>query len=393
MLQSVFRRLSLGAILAIVLAVALLSWPSVEKTGDRLQIALPVLGLACAAANGRGLIYVGRYIVLETAIKTPKFALGDLPLNRRPNGALQGFPSGHTAAATFGAVGLSQTCLRENRPAQAVALLAAGYTGGSRIEAGAHSTVQVIAGAVIGWLSQVLALTWVDRLARRAGSALRRMLPVLALAMAGAILAPQAQAEIEISVYTGVQNAHSNDVTGNDPTGVGPFSFSASWDGDSFSNPPYYGVRATWWRNDDWGFHFDFNHTKAYASDGTLAATGFQTLEFTDGLNNITLGVTRRWLNQWGRATPYVGAGAGFIFPHVEVQTSPTAQRTFEYQVAGPNVALIAGVSYELTERWRLFGEYKGTYSWLDADLQGGGIISTNIWTNALNFGVSFVFN
>ena len=144
MLQSVFRRLSLGAILAIVLAVALLSWPSVEKTGDRLQIALPVLGLACAAANGRGLIYVGRYIVLETAIKTPKFALGDLPLNRRPNGALQGFPSGHTAAATFGAVGLSQTCLRENRPAQAVALLAAGYTGGSRIEAGAHSTVQVI---------------------------------------------------------------------------------------------------------------------------------------------------------------------------------------------------------------------------------------------------------
>lgn len=393
MLHSAFRRLSLGSVLVLVLGVACLSWPSAERTGDRLQIALPLVGLACAAANGRALIYVGRYIVLETAIKTPKFALGDLAVNRRPNGNSQGFPSGHTAAATFGAVGLSQTCLSENRPAQAVALMAAGFTGGSRIGAGAHTLPQVLAGVVVGWLSQVLALRWIARQARRAGATLRRMLPILALTLVGASLAPAAQAEIELSLYTGLQNAHSNDVSGNDPTGVGNFNFSASWDGDSFSAPPYYGVRATWWRSADWGFHLDFTHSKAYASDATLAATGFQSLEFSDGLNNVTLGVTRRWLNQWGRATPYVGAGAGFIFPHVEVQTSPTAQETFEYQVAGPNVALIAGVSYELNDRWRLFGEYKGTYSWLDADLQGGGNISTEIWTNAINFGVSFVFN
>lgn len=204
--------------------------------------------------------------------------------------------------------------------------------------------------------------------------------------------APQAQAEIEISIYTGVQNAHSNNVTGNDPTGVGPFDFNASWDGNSLQAPPYYGVRATWWRDDAWGLHLDFTHSKAYASDGTLAATGFQTLEFTDGLNNITLGVSRRWLNQWGRATPYVGLGAGVAFPHVEVQTTPTSDKTFGYQVTGPNVAWMAGVSYAFSDRWSVFGEYKGTYSWLDADLDGGGSLETQIWTNALNFGVSMSF-
>ncbi|MGV6848424.1 MAG: outer membrane protein [Marinibacterium sp.] len=215
----------------------------------------------------------------------------------------------------------------------------------------------------------------------------------LAVAVLGlALTAPAARAEIEISLYTGLQNAHSTDVSGTDPTGVGPFNFSASWDGDSFSTPPYYGVRATWWRNDAWGFHLDFTHSKAYASDATLAATGFQTLEFTDGLNNITLGVTRRWLDLWGRATPYVGVGAGIAYPHVEVQTSPTAARTFEYQMTGPNVAWMAGISYALSDNWRVFGEYKGGYTWLDADLQGGGSLETNFWTNALNVGVSYAF-
>ena len=94
----------------------------------------------------------------------------------------------------------------------------------------------------------------------------------------------------------------------------------------------------------------------------------------------------------WGNATPYVGLGAGVAFPHVEVQSSPTSTETFGYQITGPNVAWIAGVSYALSDRWRLFGEYKGTYSWLDADLDGGGSLETQIWTNAVNFGVSLAF-
>ena len=84
--------------------------------------------------------------------------------------------------------------------------------------------------------------------------------------------------------------------------------------------------------------------------------------------------------------------GAGVAFPHVEVQSSASATKTFGYQVTGPNVAWLAGVSYALNDRWRLFGEYKGTYSWLDADLDGGGSLETQIWTNAVNFGVSLAF-
>lgn len=215
------------------------------------------------------------------------------------------------------------------------------------------------------------------------------------VAMIGALLialGDEARSEIEISVYTGVQSADSTNVTGSDPTGAGAFDFGASWDGRSFNPPYYYGFRATWWRTEAWGFHADFTHSKAYASDATLSASGFQTLEFTDGLNNFTLGVTRRWRNQWGRFTPYVGGGVGVVIPHVEVKSSATATGTINYQVAGPNVAWMAGVTYDLTEKWRLFGEYKGSYSWLNADLDGGGDLSTNIWTNALNFGVSFAF-
>ncbi|MEM8730356.1 MAG: outer membrane beta-barrel protein [Pseudomonadota bacterium] len=396
MLQSIFRRLSLWTVLAMIGAVVALSWPSVERSGNHLKIVLPAVGFACAIAAGQGAAYVGRFVLMQTAIMTPKYVLGDQPVNMRPNGQGKGFPSAHTAMATFGAVGMSGTCLAGNAPAQGVVLLAAAATGVSRVEAGVHTTMQVMAGAVIGWLAQIVALGGLGRLARSGLARLervwRRILPVLLLTAAGVMLAPAAQAEIEISVYTGIQNAHSNNVSGTDPTGVGDFDFSASWDGDSFDNPPYYGIRATWWRDAAWGFHLDFNHTKAYASDGTLAATGFQTLEFTDGLNNITLGVTRRWLNQWGPVTPYVGAGVGVAFPNVEVQTTATSERTFEYQVTGPNVAWMAGVTYALNDNWRIFGEYKGTYSWLDADLAGGGSLSTNIWTNALNFGVSFAF-
>ncbi|QEW18806.1 hypothetical protein LA6_000981 [Marinibacterium anthonyi] len=218
------------------------------------------------------------------------------------------------------------------------------------------------------------------------------VLRIMTVALATTAGASAARAEIQISAYSGIQGAHSSDVSGNDPSGVGPFSFNANWDGNSMDSPPYYGFRATWWRDEAWGFHLDFTHSKVYASDGTLNATGFKTLEFTDGLNNLTVGVTRRWLDQWGKVTPYVGAGVGVAIPHVEVQSTATSDRTLEYQISGANVALMAGLSYALTDRWAVFGEYKTTYSWVDADLKGGGDLSTEIWTNAVNFGVSMSF-
>jgi lipid A oxidase len=43
-----------------------------------------------------------------------------------------------------------------------------------------------------------------------------------------------------------------------------------------------------------------------------------------------------------------------------------------------------------VTERWSTFVEYKGTYSRIDVPIDSGVDLKTNIFTNAVNVGVSF---
>jgi len=160
------RLLASGKTTALLLALTLIivaSGRNSERVGDYIQVFLPVTGLFCAAAQGQGVQYFGRYLVLEAGIKLPKFMLGDLPINQRPNGGSAGFPSGHTAAATFGAVGLMQSCLKSSAPSQVVVIMAAGFTGGSRIDADRHTVWQALAGAIWGWAVQVMALVGFDR--------------------------------------------------------------------------------------------------------------------------------------------------------------------------------------------------------------------------------------
>lgn len=211
------------------------------------------------------------------------------------------------------------------------------------------------------------------------------------LALALVIAAPAAAQDFSLSVYGGVQTLPHSVVTGNDPAGVGPFSFTAGWDGNSFDAPPYYGVRGTWWRDDHVGFSLDFTHSKAYADSDTLTSTGFSVLEFTDGINTVTVNALRRFPNA-GRWTPYVGGGVGIAVPHVEVQTTGGAPRTFEYQYGGVAAQLQGGVEYQINESWTVFGEYKMNYVDLDVDLDGGGSLSTDLITNAFNIGAGFSF-
>ncbi|MBL4928126.1 phosphatase PAP2 family protein [Fuscibacter oryzae] len=150
-----------GAIIAVVLLTA----GRVEKTGDRLQIALPMLALGCAAANGEGVEYGLRYLVMFGLAHGTKGALGDTSINQRPHGGTGGMPSAHTSTAVLGTSRLVSDCLAGNALAQSVAILGAGLVGGSRIVVGAHDLWQVLAGVVLG--------LGCDRLARR-GSRLRR---------------------------------------------------------------------------------------------------------------------------------------------------------------------------------------------------------------------------
>jgi len=199
-------------------------------------------------------------------------------------------------------------------------------------------------------------------------------------------------AESQLSVYGGYQSSPHSVITGeydNDP-----FDFTAGWDTKPFEMPPYYGFRYTFWSASDWGLSLDYVHSKVYSDDETRADTGFEVLEFTDGINVLTANAVRRFPNA-GKWTPYVGAGLGFTFPHVEVQVNDAAVKTYETQIGGPAAQFHTGVEYSISENWAVFTEYKINYVMLDVDLDGPGdnnFLQTDIITNAINVGVSYTF-
>lgn len=212
-------------------------------------------------------------------------------------------------------------------------------------------------------------------------------------ALAALLTAPfatSAAAEIELGIYGGWQTSPHSDISGNLPSS-GDFSEFIGWDGKSFAMPPYYGLRATYWQNETTGWALEWTHAKVYgAHDSSL----FNRLEFTDGLNLITVNYAKRWQNRWDDFTPYVSAGVGISLPHVDIEPTNAADggAIYEYQLTGPAARLTAGVSYELNDNWNLFSEYQFTWSQNDVSLDAGGTLSTRILTNAINVGVSYNF-
>ncbi|GGE36599.1 lipid A oxidase (Involved in formation of 2-aminogluconate) protein [Primorskyibacter flagellatus] len=207
-----------------------------------------------------------------------------------------------------------------------------------------------------------------------------------------ALSAAPAAAEIELSFYTGYQTAPHSRVKGNRGASSGGTAFDnlIGWQGKSFEAPPYYGLRGTWWQQNNIGYGLEFSHNKVYAPNAEMPA-GFTRLEFTDGLNILTANVAKRWPGLWGGAvTPYVIGGVGIAVPHVDVTEG--TNRTFGYQYTGPAARVTAGAKYEINEKWSVFGEYQFTASQNKADLTGGGSMETRIFTNALNVGVGFSF-
>lgn len=215
----------------------------------------------------------------------------------------------------------------------------------------------------------------------------RPALAVLTLASILA-LAGTASAEMQFSAYGGVQGATGSNVKTSDGA-----DFDPDWSGKSFKNPPYYGFRGTWWLDDlnkpNWGVSLDYTHAKVY---GNLDNTpGWSHFEFTDGLNLLTLNGLYRFQDPARKWTPYVGLGAGINVPHVEVTRA--SGRTFDYEFGGLSLQAQAGVSYQWTKHWATFVEYKGNYSFVnDVPIDSGDTLKTKIFTNALNFGVSFNF-
>ena len=212
----------------------------------------------------------------------------------------------------------------------------------------------------------------------------------LSVAIVGsALLSAPAFAEATLSIYGGANFSPHSRVKHRSGATTG--NVLVGWEGASFKMPPYYGVRATWWIDSapEWGVALDFTHSKVVA---TPLPAGFTTLEFTDGINFLTVNALYRWKLDNG-FTPYVGAGVGLSIPHVEVEGPAFLGRTFEYQVTGLAAQALAGVDYKLDDNWSIFTEVKSTYGVVDAKLFGGDSLSTNIISNQLIFGVTYSFN
>lgn len=231
--------------------------------------------------------------------------------------------------------------------------------------------------------------------------------------LAALVWAQPARAEFQIGFYGGWSESANSDVDVVQPNGTDLTLHDVEWDGYPLSfdgGPPFYGIRGTYWRdaNPNWGFMLDYNHVKVKPdlfqtvnTTGTrdgVAVAGQQPLnqtvsllEFTDGLNMLTFNVLYRKPHE--RWTPYAGLGLGIAFPHVEFSRNNATVRTFEYQLTGLAAQALVGLEYNLSRRLALFGEYKISYAQVaDADLDGGGTLDTDVWTNHFLFGVSYRF-
>lgn len=155
----------------VLLLLAVAAWHGVREPrliGDRLQIALPSIAFGCALLNGSGGEYAIRFAAMMIAAHGSKHALGQAPINIRPDGGDLGFPSAHTSASVLGASSIVHDCLLGNPVAKALVIISAGFVGGSRIDSDRHDIWQVLAGALLGW--------GCDRVARKDGPARRRIM-------------------------------------------------------------------------------------------------------------------------------------------------------------------------------------------------------------------------
>ena len=133
-----------------------------RKAGDALQIALPVAAMVCAARKHDFAPAAWRFVGQEVVVEASKHALGSASINQRPNGNSYGFPSGHTAAAFYGASYLSRQCLH-NSGGKILAFGLAAVVGASRVHANSHTVGQVIAGALVGVAFDRVKVTFEDK--------------------------------------------------------------------------------------------------------------------------------------------------------------------------------------------------------------------------------------
>ncbi|MDO5630965.1 MAG: phosphatase PAP2 family protein [Paracoccus sp. (in: a-proteobacteria)] len=138
--------LSLGMVLTAAPVVA----DPFENFGTAMKYALPAAAALCALRDDRAEDFAVRGALQVGLVLGLKHLFQNSDIGRRPSGGGDGFPSGHTASAMFGAADLAGKCFDDDPLAGAAAYGAAGMTGLSRLHAGEHTPAQVMSGALIG---------------------------------------------------------------------------------------------------------------------------------------------------------------------------------------------------------------------------------------------------
>lgn len=122
-----------------------------ENFGTAMKYGLPLAAAVCAVDQDRVEDFAVRGLLQAGIVMAMKRHFDGQPISRRPSGEGEGFPSGHTAAAFFGAADLSGKCFEDKPGIGLAAYGAATATGRSRVRAGEHTPQQVWAGGIIGF--------------------------------------------------------------------------------------------------------------------------------------------------------------------------------------------------------------------------------------------------
>lgn len=123
-----------------------------EVAGDIGQYAIPAagLGIALVKKDWKGCLQLTYAFAATLGVA---YALKYTVHETRPNGGEQSFPSGHTSSAFCGAAFLD---MRYGHSYGIPAYAAASLVGWSRIESDNHYPIDVLAGAAIGIISNLI---------------------------------------------------------------------------------------------------------------------------------------------------------------------------------------------------------------------------------------------
>lgn len=219
-----------------------------------------------------------------------------------------------------------------------------------------------------------------------------------------------ARSEMQVGLYMGRSSSPRSDVFFKAPGGTDLTLTNVKWKSESFKPSPFYGGRGIDWNAHapQFGVMVDFTHAKATAIRSQIVthhgkhkgedlppsgpfANIFRKLEFTHGLNFLTLNGIFRATGLHRRAVPYVGLGIGFMVPHANVRLAGQAKEDEVHgaQITGVAMQVFGGVEWRIfkSDRKSVFTEYKLTKTTNSVMLKDGGTVDADILVHQINFG------